>query len=220
MRAVIFANGNIRQVKKIKKLLKEDDFLVAADGGFRYLKALDRLPALLIGDLDSLLKDDLRLLQEEKVEILIFSEDKNETDLELAISEIISRGYREIIIVGGLGGRLDQTLANLSLLDAANTASVTTTMDDGHEQILLIRDRVILHGKRGDTISLIPICNLVHGVTTQGLAFPLNNETLYLHKTRGISNMMLSELAEISIKTGRLLCVHTRKGMKEGEYDE
>jgi len=81
------------------------------------------------------------------------------------------------------------------------------------EEIFFCRDQVQVHGGSGDIVSLIPWGSHVHGIQTQGLKWPLTNETLYLDKTRGVSNEMLSESASIKIETGLLLVVHRRQSL-------
>ncbi len=67
-------------------------------------------------------------------------------------------------------------------------------------------------GHTGDLVSLIPWGRKVSGVTTEGLQWPLQNETLHPHKTRGISNTMIGEKAFVSVRSGLLLIVHSRQG--------
>ena len=118
MRAVVFANGLIRKINLIKKVIKENDLIVSADGGLRYIRALNLIPKLVIGDLDSINNDDIRFLKTKKVEILKFPIEKNQTDLEIALREVVRRNYKNILVIGGLGGRIDQTLANLGLISS------------------------------------------------------------------------------------------------------
>ena len=211
MRAVIFSNGHIEEPQWIVDLLDEDDFLIAADGGLRYVLDLNRVPDVLIGDLDSVSDENLRDMTQKQVEIIRFPPEKDQTDLELAIEEVYARGCRDIIIIGALGGRFDQTLANLSLLTDSSHSGLRISLDDGSEKVSLVEGRIEILGAKGDTVSLIPYCGPVEGITTRGLAFPLKGETLYPGKTRGISNEMLSARAEVTIKKGRLLCIQTRK---------
>ena len=192
MRAVIFSNGVIHEPENIESLLNKDDFLIAADGGLRFLLELKILPHVLIGDMDSVTDENSQAVAREGVEILRFPAQKDETDLELAIAEAQKRGFTQILIVGALGGRLDQTLANLSLLINNPDSGLKITLDDGHEKVSLVEDRIEVVGEKGDIVSLIPYCGPVAGITTKGLAYPLEDETLYPENTRGISNVMVS----------------------------
>ena len=210
MRAVVFANGLIQKIHLITKLIKENDFIVSADGGLRYIRALNLIPNLVIGDLDSINNDDIMFLKTKKVEILKFLIEKDQTDLEIALREVVKRDYKNILVIGGLGGRIDQTLANLGLISSFSNNEIRIEFDDGEEHIILIRDQLSLSGKKGDTVSLIPLCFPANGITTRGLQYSLTDEKLLPYQTRGISNVMMGEIAEIEISSGTMLVIHSR----------
>ena len=111
-RIVIFANGELPDLESARALLKADDYLIAADGGANHLLKMGILPEVVIGDLDSVGEDTLFELTSAEVEIQQYSEDKDETDIELALGYAVELRPSSILIVGALGGRLDQTLAN------------------------------------------------------------------------------------------------------------
>ena len=212
-RAVIFTNGIVRDYTLIFPFLQPRDFIMAADGGLKHIHRLKLKPALVIGDLDSITSSDLDIAEYQQTEIVRFDKDKDETDLELAIQAAMERGYREILIVAGLGGRLDQTLGNLLLMLHPDFAKCTITFDDGIEEVSLIRKTCEIKGNPGDIVSVIPINSDCQGVKTENLKYPLNDETLYEFKTRGISNVMTSTLASISIAKGTAFYIHTRKSL-------
>ena len=209
-RIIIFANGELPDLTKARSLLQKDDYIICADGGTRHAWVLDLRPDLIIGDMDSAERTQLETLKESDVLIEIFPHDKNETDLELAIHRAIERNPAQIIIVAALGGRLDQTLANITLLTAPRLASLDVRLDDGVEEIFLCRDHVQIHGTSGDIVSLIPWQGAVTEVQTKDLKWSLHKETLYPDKTRGISNEMIGDTASVSIGSGLLLVVHRR----------
>ena len=210
-RTVIFANGDLPDIHKVRMILRDDDFIICADGGTRHASALNLRPDLVIGDLDSADQADLQRLQNDGVPIELFPGDKDETDLELAIKHAIGLEPKTIIIVGALGGRLDQTLANIALLSDERLSGFDVSLDDGVEEVFFCRDQAQVNGRSGDILSLLPWGSPVHGIRTQGLKWELANETLHPEKTRGISNQMLSDLASIEIGSGLLLVVHHRK---------
>jgi len=209
-RIIIFANGDLPDLDKARSRLRSDDFIICADGGTRHALALGLTPNLVIGDMDSIQNDQWQKLQALGVTVELFPRDKNETDLELAINRAIELEPHEIVIVAALGGRLDQTIGNMALLTDLQLATFNVRLDDGVEEIFFCRDQVQVHGRSGDIVSLIPWGNPVREVQTQGLKWALDHETLYPEKTRGISNEMLSELANIKISSGNLLIIHTR----------
>lgn len=210
-RILILANGELPDLDKARSLIRDDDYVICADGGTRHAVALGIRPNLVIGDMDSAEPGALRKFREDGVTIEAFSQDKNETDLELAIGRAVSLNPKQIIIVAALGGRLDQTLANIALLGDPSLLSVDIRLDDGVEEIFLCRDQVQVRGRSGDIVSLIPWQGTVSEVETRDLKWPLRKETLYADKTRGVSNEMLAETASVSIGSGLLLIVHRRQ---------
>jgi thiamine pyrophosphokinase len=209
-RIVIFANGELPNLEKARVLLQKEDYIICADGGTRHALALNVSPDLIIGDMDSAEKGQLQSLKAAEVSIELFPHDKNETDLELALQRAIELSPEQIIIIAGLGGRLDQTLANITLLTDTRLATFDVRLDDGIEEIFVCRAQVPVYGRSGDLVSLIPWGGAVSDVQTVNLKWPLNKETLYPDRTRGISNEMLGESASISIASGLLLVVHRR----------
>ena len=209
-RIIIFANGELPDLNKARALVQKDNYIICADGGTRHALALHLQPDLIIGDMDSVEKAQLQKLNDAEVSIELFPHDKNETDLELAINRAIELNPEQIIIVAALGGRLDQTIANITLLTDFRLSPLDVRLDDGVEEIFLCRDQVQVHGKSGDIVSLIPWGGAVAEVQTQNLKWTLHKETLYPDRTRGISNEMLGESASVSIGSGSLLIVHRR----------
>jgi len=218
-RIIIFANGEIPNLENARLLLRSDDHVICADGGTGHALALGLTPNLVIGDIDSLDKEQWQKLEDAGVPIELFPRDKNETDLELALNRAIELEPREIIIVGALGGRLDQILGNTALLSDVRLSTLRhdsgrafdIRLDDGVEEIFFCRDQVEVQGRSGDIVSLIPWGNSVQGVQTQNLKWLLHNETLFPDKTRGISNQMTGEVASIKIASGLLLVIHRRE---------
>lgn len=143
-------------------------------------------------------------------EIIQFSHDKNETDLELAIQHALTLNPGQVIILAALGGRLDQTLGNITLISDLRPSTFDLRLDDGIEEVFFCRNHVQINGAVGDLVSLIPWQGEVTGVVTTDLRWPLRDEILYPHKTRGISNEMLGDTAAVRITSGLLLVVHRR----------
>ncbi len=210
-RIIIFANGELPDLTKARSILHQDDYIICADGGTRHARSLNVTPNLVIGDMDSAEKAQLQKLKAEDVEIEIYPRDKNETDLELAIQRSIKMDPKQIIIIAALGGRLDQTLANIALLSDPQLSTFDIRLDDGVEEIFLCRQQVQVHGRTGDILSLIPWQGAVAEVKTTNLKWVLHNEALYPDKTRGISNEMTNDTASVSIGLGLLLIVHRRQ---------
>ena len=210
-RAFIFVNGELADPQAVRAQIKAGDMLVAADGGLKHLQTIGLKPDLIIGDLDSVDPQALLEMQAQGVRVERFPREKDDTDLELALLALSKQSFDEIRVVAALGGRLDQTLANLYLLELDGLEDVDVRIDDGHEEILIIHGAAVIAGHPGDTLSLLAMDGCTTGILTQGLKYPLNDSTLCPSRTRGISNEMLSERAEVQVRSGRLLCIHTRQ---------
>lgn len=211
MKVVIFANGEIQKPESLQAMIADGDFLIAADGGLRHIRQMKKIPDLLVGDLDSISEKDFHWLKKNSIEIQRFSTDKNQTDLELALYAALDRGADAILVAGALGGRTDQTLANINLLLMPELQNLDVRLDDGLEEIFLVQHHAIVTGTAGDLVSLIPMGSLANGIRTKGLKYKLIDETLFVERSRGISNVMKSDRAEVAVRSGILLCVHRRK---------
>lgn len=212
-RVFLFVNGELRAPQRLKSHIQPGDFLIAVDGGLHHLQQMGLKPDLVIGDLDSISPEDMEYLRSAKIPTQKFPVEKDETDLELAIQAARATGSRWIRIAAALGGRLDQTLGNISLLLDPCLADLDIRLEDGLEEVWLFRRETQIDGQPGDLVSLLPLGQSVPGVETQNLQYPLRAETLYPHKTRGISNVMLTGKASVRIASGSLLCIHTRTSL-------
>jgi thiamine pyrophosphokinase len=214
-RTVIFANGELADPGMVRSLLLPGDRILCANGGTRHVLALGFTPDLIIGDLDSLNADDRRQIEASAVSMHPHPHDKNETDLELALLQALTEKPRSVLIVGGLGRRLDHTLGNIALLSDPALSGMDVRLDDGLEEVFFCRERAAVNGSQGDIVSLLPWSGPVKGIRTEGLKWPLRGETLLAERTRGISNEMLGNSAHVTVASGLLLIIHRRQTQAE-----
>jgi thiamine pyrophosphokinase len=210
MLSIIFANGDYCPQENSIQIM-EEDLVIAADGGSRHCHVLNLTPDVLIGDLDSTDPNIVRNWEESGVKILRFPADKDQTDLELAILHAQGEGAAEILVYGAAGGRLDMTIGNLLLL-AHPDLDVPVTLVCGKEKIQLLRpgDKLSLDGKPGEVVSLLPLNPGGAEVTTLGLQYSLNKDTLVYGSSRGISNRLQDQQAQIILEKGLLVVIHTK----------
>ncbi len=209
---LIFANGDIEEIEWIRPYLAASTAVIAADGGSRHLLRLGHLPDVVIGDLDSLPQEAQDWLEAGGVEIYVYPRDKNETDLELALLYAIFHYESDIQILGAMGGRLDQTLANIMLLAHPALVDRHIELVTHHQQAWLVTERTEIRGEVGDKVSFIPIGGDVLVKETSGLRWPLSNETISVGPALGISNAMIEPVASIVVGSGTLLCIHALHG--------
>ncbi len=212
MAVLLFANGDLEEIEWIKPYLATATAVIAADGGSKHLFRLGHLPDLVIGDMDSLPRQAREWLLEGNVPLIVAPEKKDETDLELALLYASEHYKEEILIFAAFGGRLDQTLANIFLLALPALSGERIKLMSPQQRAWLVTDRSEIQGDIGDRVSLIPLGGEVLVRQTQGLQWPLVDETLAFGPARGVSNVMTSSAAAVAVGSGTLLCIHTRQG--------
>ncbi|MBU4509439.1 thiamine diphosphokinase [bacterium] len=208
-KAVVALNGELKgDREEFKKLIGgKDIFFIAADGGALFLENIGFLPDVIIGDFDSLTEAQYQRYKKLGAKIIKYPVEKNETDGELALQYCKGRGFNNIIIIGFAGGRLDQQLANIFLLEYAFRNGITAFIKEpGLEMGIIDREKVFFR-KIGVGLSLIPLDEKVTGVTITGCKYLLEAGNLLRYKTRGVSNIIEQEKAVISVKKGLLLYV-------------
>jgi len=210
-RILIFANGILPDLERARGIPRLGDLVVCANGGSRHARALELTPAALVGDLDSIDQEDRAALAGANVELVPYPEDKDETDLELALGYALQHDPSSIVVVGALGQRLDHTIGNISLLLDPRLIGRDCRLDDGVEQAFFCRDRSRITGSARDLVSLVPWGGPAAGVCTDGLRWPLDGDTLHPERSRGISNELLGDSASVWLESGLLLIIHRRR---------
>lgn len=211
MNVLLFANGELKRGAMLERLLASLDspHVICADGGALHARALGLKPHTIIGDLDSLSAGEAARFRAAGAEIIQHPPEKDETDLELALHHCQNIGASSIHILGALGGRFDQTLANIHLLMLPALRNILVEVVDGDQKISLLRPGAHdIQGQPGDLISLIPLVS-AERITTRDLQYPLREETLRLGPARGVSNVIVGNRPAVDFREGLLLLVHT-----------
>ncbi len=209
MLTLIFANGDLPATAELPDLKGRTDFIIAVDGGADHCRALGIIPDILIGDLDSISPAVLKEFQEKSVAIHRHPIRKDATDLELALDLAITKGAREVWLLGGLGGRWDMSLANVLLLagDTYKTLSFTVPGPNCTMHVLHPGKPFVLFGMPGQKVSLLPLRGDVQGLSLHGFEYPLENATLRFGSTQGVSNVLQEPAATVQFTSGVLLCI-------------
>ena len=208
MHWVLLANGPLVLSSKVRALISSAEQLVGVDGGSRHLQALDILPHMAVGDMDSIPPILLTQYRDNGVEMHLHPPKKDATDLELALTLALDRGATRISIVGATGGRLDHTLGNLFLLARCLPGGIPACIMDQEQCIHLTDQTLTLAGTIGDTLSLLPATPQVSGVSLTGLEYPLTDATLTFGTSWGMSNVFVEAQATVTVRSGRLFVFH------------
>jgi thiamine pyrophosphokinase len=211
VKAVVIAHGDV--FAEDRSSLDGADLIVAADGGALQLARWGVLPNVVVGDLDSLGRDGADALAAKGVRVFRHPLEKDESDLELAVDYALGAGAQEVTLVGLFGGaRLDYTLANAILLADPRYRGTSMRAVAGPARLRAVRagETALLSGAIGDLVTLLPVLGDAEEVRTEGLRYPLSDETLHAGRARGVSNVIRAVPASVSIGSGTLLVVETR----------
>ncbi len=196
--------------------LPAHDLVVAADSGLDLAAALGLHVDVAVGDFDSASKASVAAATAAGTRIERHAPDKDATDLELALDAAMSRRTQRIVVLGADGGRPDHALANLLLLGASRFAQVDVEVRTATGRFHVVTDNIELPAEVGAIVSLLPLGGAARGVRTSGLRFPLNGEDLESGSTRGVSNIVASPPATVSVAEGTLLVVLPEEEKGEG----
>jgi thiamine pyrophosphokinase len=209
-RAVIVSGGRLGGWAL--EYIHPDDFVIGADSGADFLVRSGVRIDLAIGDFDSVPPQRLgAILSAAGESRAVDAVEKDWTDTEMAMREAIRRGYREILLLGGLGTRFDHSLANVHLLHQALIHQCEARLIDEHNEIRLCAGECRIQADaRYPYISLLPLTPKVTGISLTGFRYPLSDAELILGYSLGISNVLESEAGTITVREGMLLVIRSR----------
>lgn len=197
-------SGGVPLTSSQQSALPAADVVIAADSGIDRATEVGRRVDLAVGDFDSVSTEGLALAERGGATIRRHAAVKNETDLELALIEAIATRPDRIMVVALDGGRSDHYLAGIALLADRRFASTRMQAQIGQSLVHVVHTEATLEGAEGDLVSLLPVGGDAEGVTTSGLKYPLSGETLWSSSPRGMSNLLVSSTANVSITGGVL----------------
>ena len=199
-KAIIFLSGNINLKADYYKDIKYSEYdIYCADGGANHAYNLGTIPKLILGDLDSI-SDKVRSYYENLgVKFEKFPESKDFTDGELILEKVTDR-YKEVLILGGLGGRTDHFLTNLNLLEKDQNI----TYEDENEIIFWVKNNMEIKNKKGKTISFIPLTPL-ENLTLEGVVYTLDKVDIPRSTSLCMSNIIDCDCVRIKYDNGSVV---------------
>ena len=206
-RVVVIVAGGEAPDPEVMRAVPQDALVIAADGGLEHARASGLAVALAVGDFDSASPEAMLAATAAGTRIERHPVDKDAADLELALDEAKELAPRQIVVLAGVGDRLDHLLSVFLLLASPRYAELELDAHIGPARAHVIRSVRTLTGKSGELLSLFALHGPAEGVRTEGLAFTLDGETLEPGSSRGVSNVFLAEAATIRVNRGVLLAV-------------
>ncbi|OXS25526.1 MAG: thiamine diphosphokinase [Acetobacterium sp. MES1] len=207
MKVIIFTNGEYKSkdfyetyINKVKA-----DYLICADGGANFARELKLKPNIIIGDMDSITAETSEYYK--AVQLEMYPQKKDETDTELAIMHAIKRGADKVIVLGGLGSRMDHSIANIYLLKRFTDVNIEAEIVNENNQIRLLGKTTELSFPIGTIVSILPIGENVTGLTITGFEYPITAGEMSVDKPYGISNVVNRNSQQISFEQGLLMVI-------------
>ncbi len=213
MQFLLVGGGILKDAGAIHRQINitQYDFVLAVDHGFDHCRSLGLTPHLLIGDLDSI--NDQRDPTEYLCEVRAFAPEKDETDLRLAVDYALSHGASSIDIICATGGRLDQFMGNLSLLEYIYEAAPTlcVQMIDEVNVIRFLAPQMGCQAfqKRSQYLSIIPISAEIC-FSGEGLRYPATKLTVKRTEMISISNECTGDAYSITLHSGKALLIEAQ----------
>lgn len=196
--------------------VRDEDYVIAADGGYLYCKMLKIVPDLILGDLDSVGEQEAeelsRIRKQDPERIVVLPAEKDETDMLAAIHAGLEEGCREFYIYAGQGGRLEHTIANIQCLKYIRECGAAGYLMDGTGMILVAQNETVsfLPTAQG-YLSLFSMGDRAEGVTIRNMKYELNSAAITNSFPIGISNEFIGEQASITVENGTLVIILTWK---------
>ena len=191
--------------ERYERLLAEGEAkVVAVDAGYAHMKAGGKKPFAIIGDFDSL----GHLPYAPGSRVMRFPAEKDESDLELALSYAEDQGADEVFVFGALGGRLDQTIATLQTARGFADAFGRLVLISAHEIVNVLGPNrtLTLEGSTADYVSVLSAVDASHDVCIRGFRYPFEG-TLTNDRSLGLSNVLDEGPASISVGDGVLFVI-------------
>lgn len=205
-RCVIVGASAIKNDDFLKKNIFYDDYVIAADGGYSRLNKANILPDLIVGDFDS---SDYPC---ENVPIIALNPIKDCTDTEFAVKTAVEKGFREILLLGCIGGRIDHTYANFTLIAAFKQNGINITALDENQKIYAVKDEKHKISANGRYLSVYSFSEKTT-VSLSGVFYPLDNYELSYFQSLGTSNEITEPYATVEAKGGTLLVMEVSKSV-------
>ena len=205
MKAFIYGGGQLLPENIFEKPAPED-LVIAADGGYINARALGARVDVLIGDMDSM--DGASVPS--TIEQIKLPCEKDMTDTKAAIDLAIERGYDDIVIIGGMGTRLDHTLSSLGILEDMKERGIYCLITNGYNRVrYLCSDSLLIARSPYKYLSLIALDRICKGVCAEGVKYPLKNARLYRKNQFAVSNEIDGNVALVSVRKGAMLIIES-----------
>jgi thiamine pyrophosphokinase len=203
-KCIILANGKPPK-KDVVLFLNKNGFnnLICADGGANYAKRLNLIPDYIIGDMDSISPEILEYYSGKSGILKIHRQD--DTDIEKCLKFVIKKKCKECVLLGGTGNRLDHSFCNLGII-LKFSDRIRIILISEKSMLTVEKGNVKLKTAMNETISVYAFNNKTF-ITSEGLKFPLRNDTLPFGTRESTSNISIGNEVNLHIKGGKVFLI-------------
>lgn len=113
-------------------------------------------------------------------------------------------------MTGVIGTRLDHTLANVHMMLRGLQQQIRTDIWDKHNYITLTGSECRITDRGYTYVSLLPLTPEVTGITLEGFLYPLDNASLRIGQSLGISNRLTGPEGIVRVSSGLLLIMQSK----------
>lgn len=206
-RCVIISSSPKIEIPFLTGKIRPEDFIICADGGYKHAERAKISPDMIIGDFDS-----SEFPGNSAAEILRLPISKDDTDTFRCVKEALRRGFEEIVIFGGTGGRIDHSFANISLLSYIRSHGARGTLLDENNLLTLVsRGETLIKGKKGERFSIFPFGCQSCTLSLSGFEYELNRGVLRADSPIGISNVITEDCAYVCVYEGQALIIFSKE---------
>ncbi len=208
MKYVIVSGGYPPDLKLLNSYIDKADKLIGVDGAADLFESFGIIADILLGDFDTADEKNVTAQSIKGAEVIRLEPMKNETDTEAAVRLALDRGADDIVLLGAIGSRMDHTMSNIALLKLALDSGASMKIHNKNNEIFICNDYYEIKDRTGQTVSILPLGSDII-VSAKGLAYPLEDLLLAVGSSRGVSNIVKENHADIKIKDGYALVMFT-----------
>lgn len=201
-RCVIVSAGPFSDPAELAGYLRADDYIIAADGGWKLAQLLGVKPAVLVADFDSMSVPVIP----DGVKVVTLPVEKDETDTAYALKIGYEAGYRSFLLLGCTGGRLDHWQAAVTAsAEFARRGCEIVIADEKNEIHLLTSGAYAFPAAAEEKVSLFAFGGEVTGLFAEGLYYDVTDLTLSPFDPLCVSNRCVENDFQIFFKSGLLM---------------
>ncbi len=208
MKIMIMANGQYGDINFYRRKFSGNDCIICADGGANYAYQLGWRPAVVMGDMDSILAQVRSHFAGLGVPFQLLPCRKDPTDTQAVLALAEEMGASQIIMLGTLGGRIDHTLSNLYSGIRLLQQGISICHVSPQVRIDLVNREFEVKGRKGDLVSILALTDEARGVTIQGFEYPLQDVCLLKSNPYAVSNVMTGSRGTVYVQEGILAVFH------------